>query len=276
MIPVFFLTLREGLEAALLIGIILAYLERTGRVEFRRTVWGGALSATVACALVGGAIFSFFGGYDPSIPEEKNALRLFEGIACLLAAVVLTSVIVWMQRNAKNIGNQIRAAVDAAFDKKQSWALFGVVFVTVGREGLETILILPGLAKDATNAETVGGIVLGLGLALILGVAFHRGSRVMDIGKFFKFTGVLLIFFAAGLVAYGIPELQDAGVFPVLVKEGWNMNHILDDKKSALGLLLKGLFGYNGNPSLIEVVLYVTYLASALFFFLKPSPAKTA
>lgn len=276
MVPVFFLTLREGLEAALLIGIILAYLERTGRTQYGKTVWMGAVSASIVCALVGGAIFSFFGGYDPSVPAEKNALRIFEGVACLLAAVVLSWVIVWMQRNARHIGSQIRAAVDAAVEKKQSWALFGIVFVTVGREGLETILILPGLAKDATNAETLGGIALGLVIAIALGIAFHRGSRVLDIGKFFKFTGVLLIFFAAGLVAYGVHELQDADVFPVLVKEVWNINHFLDDKKSSLGVLLKGLFGYNGNPSLTEAVLYVVYLSSALFFFLRPTSPKDA
>jgi len=272
MVPVFFLTLREGLEAALLIGIILAYLNRTNRGAYAKMVWAGVFSAAIACALVGGLIFQFLGGFDPSVPAEKNALRIFEGVACLLAAVVLSWVIVWMQRNSRHIGREIRAAVDSAIERKQAWALFGLVFVTVGREGLETVLILPGLAKGATSFEVAGGIGLGLGLSVVLGMAFHRGSKVLDIGKFFKFTGVLLIFFAAGLVAYGVHELQDASVFPVLVEHVWDMNHILHDKKSALGVLLKGLFGYNGNPSLIEALLYVAYLVGALFFFLKPPP----
>jgi high-affinity iron transporter len=271
MVPVFFLTLREGLEAALLVGIILAYLSRTGRRQYAAMVWGGVVAASVACALVGAGIFQFLGGFDPSVPAEKNALRIFEGVACLLAAVVLSWVIIWMQRNARHIGKQIRQAVDIAIERKQAWALFGIVFVTVGREGLETILILPGMAKGSSLGEIAGGIGLGLALSVAIGVLLHRGSLSLDLAKFFKFTGVLLIFFAAGLVAYGVHELQDAQVFPVLVEEVWNINHILHDKKS-VGLLLKGLFGYNGNPSLIEAFLYVAYLVVALFFFLKPAP----
>jgi high-affinity iron transporter len=272
MLPVFFLTLREGLEAALLVGIILAYLSRTDRGGYAGLVWAGVLAAALSSALVGGWIFAVMGGFDPSVPAEKNALRIFEGVACLLAAVVLSWVIVWMQRNARNLGQRIRDAVDSAMERRQAWTLFGLVFVTVGREGLETVLILPGLAKGASGLEVGGGIALGLGLSVALGVAFHRGSKVLDLARFFKFTGVLLIFFAAGLVAYGVHELQDAGVFPVRVEHVWDMNHILHDKKSGLGLLLKGLFGYNGNPSLSEAVLYITYLVGALFFFLRPPP----
>lgn len=275
MLPIFFLTLREGLEAALLVGIILAYLSRTGRDRYAGLVWAGVLAAVVACAVVGGWIFTVLGGFDPAIPAEKNALRIFEGVACLLAAVVLTWVIVWMQRNARNLNQKIRDAVDSAVERKQAWALFGLVFVTVGREGLETVLILPGLSRGAGSVEIGSGIALGLGLAVVLGVAFHRGSKVLDLARFFKFTGVLLIFFAAGLVAYGVHELQDASVFPVLKAPIWDINHILHDKKSTLGLLLKGLFGYNGNPSLIEAGLYLSYLSSALFLFLRPGPRTT-
>jgi high-affinity iron transporter len=271
MLPVFFLTLREGLEAALIIGIVLAYLNRTERMNYAGSVWAGLTSALVLCAVLGWVIFQFLGGYDASIPAEKNALRLFEGSACLIAAVVLTAVIVWMHRNARNLGPSLRTAVDEAVNTKQSWALFGLIFVTVGREGLETLLILPGMSKGTPGTEVTGGIVLGLGVAVAVGIALHKGAKVMDLQRFFKVTGILLIFFAAGLVAYGVHELQDAGKLPIITEHVWDMNHVLHDKNSAFGVLLKGLFGYNGNPSLIEVVSYFGYLLVSLVLFLKPA-----
>jgi high-affinity iron transporter len=275
MLPVFFLTLREGLEAALIVGIILAYLNRTERQEHIRIVWSGLVSALVLCAVVGGLIFQFLGGYDPLVPEEKNALRLFEGSACLLAAVVLTTVIVWMHRNARHLGKELRAAVDSAVEKRQAWALFGLVFLTVGREGLETILILPGISKGSGAGEVVAGIVLGLGIAIVIGVLLHRGAKVIDLQRFFKLTGILLIFFAAGLVAYGVHELQDAGKFPVVMKDVWNINHLLSDKEG-VGLLLKSLFGYNGNPELLELLAYLSYLSISLVLFLRPGAPQKA
>ena len=145
--------------------------------------------------------------------------------------------------------------------------------IAVGREGLETVLFLFAFSRSSSWVEALGGGALGLGLAVVLGVLLNRGSKVLNLRSFFKVSGVLLIFFAAGLLAYGIHELQDASVFPVLVKEVWNINHILNDKGS-FGVFLKALFGYNGNPSLIEVILYLLYLVPALVLFLKPPAAK--
>ena len=273
MLPIFLLTLREGVEVALIMGIILAYLNRTDRQQLGQYVWSGMVAAALFTAVLGVIIFQFMGGFDPSIPAEKNMLRTFEGVSCLLAAGVLTWVIIWMHRNARHLGSQLRSAVDATAGKNQAWAIMGLVFVTAGREGLETVLILPGLAKGAATMDIVMGIALGLIGAIAVGVMLHRGSRTLDIQRFFKITGVLLIFFAAGLVAYGIHELQDAGRFPILMKDVWNINDVLSDK-AGLGLLLKGLFGYNGNPEIIELVAYVAYLGTSLTLFLK-SPKET-
>ena len=276
MLPIFLLTLREGVEVALIMGIILAYLNRTDRQQLGQYVWSGMVAAALFTAVLGVIIFQFMGGFDPSIPAEKNMLRTFEGVSCLLAAGVLTWVIIWMHRNARHLGSQLRSAVDATAGKNQALAIMGLVFVTAGREGLETVLILPGLAKGAATMDIVMGIALGLIGAIAVGVMLHRGSRTLDIQRFFKITGVLLIFFAAGLVAYGIHELQDAGHFPILMKDVWNINDVLSDK-AGLGLLLKGLFGYNGNPEIIELVAYVAYLSTSLTLFLKsPKETKTA
>ncbi len=137
MLPVFLLTLREGIEAALIIGIILAYLNRTNREGYSGAVWGGVFSAAGVSIAAGVLSFQVMGGFDPGIPEEKNALRIFEGVACLVAAGILTWVIVWMHRHAAHLGAELRAAVDAAVDKKHRWALAGLSFVTGGREGFE-------------------------------------------------------------------------------------------------------------------------------------------
>ena len=202
-------------------------------------------------------------------------MRVFEGVACLLAAVILTFVIVWMHRNARHLGSQLRAAVDSAAERKQSWALAGLVFVTVGREGLETILILPGMARESSAVVTATGALLGLALAVVIGVLLHRGAKVLDLQKFFKITGVLLIFFAAGLVAYGVHELQDAGHFPIVMKDVWDINHVLNDREG-VGLLLKSLFGYNGNPEIIELVAWLGYLVISLVLFLKPAGSRAS
>ena len=127
------------------------------------------------------------------------------------------------------------------------------------------------MSKGATTGEVVSGIVLGLGSALVLGILLARGSKALNIQKFFRLSGVLLIFFAAGLVAYGVHELQDAGLFPSVMKDVWDTNDILSDKEG-FGLFLKALFGYNGNPELIELLAYVGYLTTSLVFFLKPTP----
>jgi high-affinity iron transporter len=262
MVPVFLLTLREGVEAALIIGIILAYLNRTGRSGHAGAVWKGLVGALVAVAAGGALIIQMVGEL------EKNTMRLFEGVACLLAAGILTYVIVWMHRHSKGMGAELRDKVDGAIDGQTAGALGGIVFVTVGREGLETLLMMPGMARDSSFMDVVIGSTLGLGLAVFLGVMLFRGSIKLDLAKFFRVSGLLLIFFAAGLVAYGVHELQDAGSFPVVVGELWNMNHILDDH-NGLGLLLKALFGYNGNPSLLEFGGYVSYLGVSLWMFLR-------
>jgi high-affinity iron transporter len=275
MLPVFFLTLREGLEIVLIVVIMITYLQRTERAHYQKTVWGGVAAATLLSVSLGYFIFTFLGGYDPTIPSDKNALRIFEGLSCLTAAIVLTWMIVWMSKNAFKLGGEIRNAVDSASDdRKANWALFSLAFLTVGREGFETIIILPGMAKGASTIDIILGATMGLGVSILIGFSLAKGSQTFNIKKLFKVSGVLLIFFAAGLVAYGIHELQDAGLFPVLLKGVWNTNHLLYEKEG-IGLLLKTLFGYNGDPELIEILAYMSYLFTSLYLFLRPNKTKS-
>ena len=266
MLPILFLTLREGLEITLIIVIMITYLKRTDRQYYLKSMWGGVAVASLLSALTGFYIFKFLGGYDPSIPSEKNALRIFEGVSCLTAAFVLTWMIVWMSRNSRKMSSEIKNAIDEVDnDKKATWGLFSLAFLTVGREGFETIIILPGMAKSASNYDLILGCILGLGSSVLIGFSLARGSRFFNIQKLFRISGILLIFFAAGLVAYGIHELQDANLFPVISKGIWNTNHVINEKEG-LGLFLKTLFGYNGDPEVLEVFAYVAYLTTSLYF----------
>jgi len=162
------------------------------------------------------------------------------------------------------------------------WALFVLAFVVVVREGIETTLFLTAAAFSASPAETLAGAGLGLAVAVALGYAIFVVGTHLDVRMFFRVTNVLLILFAAGLVAHGIHELQETGIVPVLVEHMWDINPILDEQ-SALGSILKSLLGYNGNPSLLEVASCVAYylvIGAALVLHrrapgsFRPSPGK--
>ena len=160
--------------------------------------------------------------------------------------------------------------MERAIARGSGIALASLAFVIVVREGLETALFLFSASKTATPAATTIGGLLGLFIALAIGRALYQGSRGINLKTFFNVTGVLLIFFAAGLLAHGIHEFQEAGYLTVLGGQAWDMNGVLNEKGTA-GSLLKGILGYNGNPSVLEVVVYPIYLIAALAFFLKPA-----
>jgi len=246
------ITLREGLEAALIIGIVLGVLRKLGHADRSRWVWGGVVSALVVSIAVGLALNRL------GVAFEGRSEAAFEGVTMLLAAGVLTWMIFWMQRQGRRVQMDLERDVRRAATVGSVWALFSLAFVAVVREGIETALFLTAAAFSATPLQTLIGGLLGLALAATLGwLIFAMGKR-LDIRAFFRVTGVLLILFAAGLVAYGVHELQEAAILPTFVEHVWDTNAILDEK-SPLGTFLKALFGYNGNPSLLEVLAYSVY-----------------
>jgi high-affinity iron transporter len=179
-------------------------------------------------------------------------------MAMLLAAAVLTWMIFWMRRQGRNIQAELESDVRRATATGSAWALFSLAFVAVVREGIETVLFLTAAAFSATPAQTLIGGAVGLVVAVALGWLMFAAGKRLDVGAFFRVTSVLLILFAAGLVAHGVHELQEAGVLPIIVEHVWDINPILDENSTA-GSILKALFGYNGNPSLLETVSYVVY-----------------
>jgi high-affinity iron transporter len=202
----FVIVLREAFEASLLIGLILAFLAKTGQIErHRAAVWQGALGAILVGVLVGGILFATAGEL------EGREEAIFEGIAMLFACGVLTWMVFWMRRQARTIGGELRQQVGAAVKQGGGLALASVAFIAVGREAIETALFLFVSVGESGAVQTVVGGALGLVVAVALGVAFYRGSARLDLRRFFLVTGVLVIAFAGYLLYGGLHELGEAG-----------------------------------------------------------------
>jgi high-affinity iron transporter len=253
MIAALLITLREGLEAALIVGVVLGVLRKVGRADRGRSVWAG-VAAAVAASVVAALALNALG-----VAFEGRAEEIFEGVAMLVAAGVLTWMIFWMQRQGRGIQAELETDVRRAAARSSAWGLFGLSFVAVLREGIETVLFLTAAAFGASALETLVGGALGLALAVVLGWLIFAAGRRLNVRAFFQVTSVLLILFAAGLVAHGIHELQEAALLPTVVEHVWDVNSVLNEGSGA-GMLLKTLFGYNGNPSLLEVLAYIAYL----------------
>lgn len=252
MVAAALLAFREGLEAALILGIVLSVLRRVGQRDQERVVWLGAGLAVLLSLAMGVGLYSL------GISLEGKAEELFEGVAMLFAAGVLTWMIFWMNRQGQSIQAQLKQDVRQAATGGGKWAIFSLAFLAVFREGIELALFLTAAAFTVTARATVVGGLLGLAAAVLAGWAIFATTARLNVQAFFRVTSILLIFFAAGLVAHGVHELNEAGIIPSVVEHVWDTNPVLDEN-SGLGQILKALFGYNGNPSLTEVVAYVGY-----------------
>ncbi|MGH2995997.1 MAG: iron uptake transporter permease EfeU [Gaiellaceae bacterium] len=257
------LTTREGLEASLIVGIVLAYLAKTENRDSFRVIWAGAAAAVAASIASGAALFFTVGEL------EGRAEQIFEGAAMLSAVAVLTWMIFWMRRQAANIKKELEAKLAGAVAAGSAVGLASVVFFAVLREGWETALFLFAISESSTPLSTSIGAVVGLAISITLGIALYMGSRRLNLRQFFTVTGILLIVFAAGLLAHGVHEFQEASLLPLTVEHVWDTNGIVSEG-STFGEFLTALFGYNGNPSLLEVGAWVSYLGLALWFFLRP------
>jgi len=252
MFPSFLLSLREGIEAALIIGIIISALNKLHQEELKPVVWRGVAIAVVL-SFVFGLGLNYLGMEFTGRLEE-----VFEGLAMLLAAAILTWMILWMQRRGSEIQRDLEAKTAHATLNRGGSALFILAFLAVFREGIELALFLMAARIASDPISVLVGAIFGLGGAIILGWMLFATTRRLNLRQFFQTTNVLLLFFAAGLVAYGVHELNEAGWVPAVIENVWNINHIISDK-SEVGLILKALFGYNGNPSLTEVLAYLSY-----------------
>ncbi len=252
MIAALLLAFREGLEAALILGIVLGVLRRVGRRDQKKIVWLGAGMAGLLSLGTG------VGLYALGISFEGRAEEVFEGLAMLLAAGVLTWMIFWMDRQGRHVQAELERDVRRAAMGGGTWAIFSLAFLAVLREGIELALFLTAATFTVTAAATLIGGLLGLGLAALAGWLIFATTARLDVRTFFRLTSIVLIVFAAGLVAHGIHELNEAGIVPAVVEHVWDINPVLDENSSG-GLILKTLLGYNGNPSLTEGAAYFCY-----------------
>jgi high-affinity iron transporter len=264
----FVIALREGIEAALIVSIILAYLKQLGQTDRSRLVWWGTALAVVLSAGVGTAIFAAGAEF------EGEAEQIFEGLVTLAAVLVLTWMIFWMRRQGARIKSELHEKVDTAL-VTGGLALAGLAFFAVLREGVETALFLfaaaQGTAVEGTSVDASGqivGAVLGLALAIVLGVLLYRGGIRMNLRSFFRVTGAILIVVAAGLFAYSLHELQEAGWLPFLEGQAYDLTASLPDDEGA-GAILRGLVGYNADPNWLEVVGWFVYLVVVGALFLR-------
>lgn len=256
-VSTFVIVFRETLEAALIVGIILAFLARTHAQPFMRQVLSGTVSALLASGVIAFLFERTVGSF------EGRAAQIFEGLVALVASGVLTYMIFWMHRQASRIRTHMEAELVAVVNRKDLWALWGMAFFAVLREGAETILFLKASALQAGGAvSTLGGVSGFFLAALLVFVVFWLGRKI-PLKPFFHGTGFLLTLMAAGLLGYGVHELGEAGWLPVLIEHAWDVNGVLNEKEG-MGSFLKAIFGYNGNPSLLEAVSYYTYLLGIL------------
>ncbi len=273
--------LREGVEAALIVSIILTYLVRTGNRRHFPMIWVGT-GAAVALSLVAGVgLFATIGGLES--PYEQ----IFEGLTMLLAAAVVTWMLFWMRRQAGSARNELQSSVDRALSQGSAVGLAILAFTAVIREGLETALFLVG---QATSAETAAsgvllGALVGLGIAVLLGIGFYRGAKLVNLRTFFKWTGIALIFIAAGLVSRAVHEFVEIGWITIGTSQAFDLSSALPHAAIegapggvvvVAGQFLRALFGYSSQPELITFLAWAGYVVIVLILYLRPlspSPA---
>ncbi|HXG27052.1 MAG TPA: iron uptake transporter permease EfeU [Candidatus Binatia bacterium] len=265
MLATFFLMLREGLEAALIVGIISAYLVKIGRRDALPKVMTG-VAAAIGLSIALGLLITFTIQRVPLVIQET-----LEGLAAILAVGVLTWMLFWMRRQGRAIKGELEHGVDIALSKGSTRALVGLAFLAVIREGVETVLfMIPILSFNGTGFDVVFGGVAGLVIAVAVGWGIFAAGLRINLRRFFTVTGTVLIFVAAGLVAFAIAEFGEAGLF-VNAGTAFDLNRVLPDN-GPLGSVLRGLFGYRSAPTPLELIAYLVYLVPVLFLFIVDRP----
>ena len=256
----FLIGLREGLEASLVVGILVAYLVKTGRRDLLAKVWSG-VGLAVTVSLAAGAALTF--GPRGLSFEAQEAIG---GVLSIVAVGFVTWMIFWMARTSRSLKGALEGRMDTAI-VAGGGSLVVLAALAVGREGLETALFLWAAAKATGDSSRplIGG-ALGLAGAVVLGILIYRGAVRMDLGKFFRWTGGLLVFVAAGVLAYGIHDLQEAGILPGVNSVAFDVSSTIPPS-SWYGTLLKGTFNFSPSTSWLQLIAWVAYVVPVLTMF---------
>lgn len=266
--------LREGLEASLVVCILIAYLVKTDRRDALKPIWIG-IGVAVGISLGFGFALEF--GSQELTFKAQEALG---GSLSILAVVLVTWMVFWMRRTARHLKAELHGKLDAAL-QMGTGALVATAFLAVGREGLETALFVWAsvhAANDGTPRPLIG-VALGLTTAVVLGWLFYRGALRINLAKFFTWTGGLLVIVAAGVLAYGFHDLQEAEFLPGLANKAFDISTTIPPD-SWYGTLLKGIFNFQPDPTVLQVIAWSLYLVPTLALFLSPmrlggGPVKT-
>lgn len=266
MLIAFLIMLREGIEAALIVGIVAGFFKQSGHSRLMPKVWLGVALAALMCLGIGYGIHSATG----EIPQKEQEFVV--GVIGLVAVAMLTYMILWMKKAARSMKQQLQDSVQTALNRGngQGWALVGMAFLAVAREGLESVFFLLAVFQQSPTWSMPVGAVLGLLAAVVIGALIYQGGMRLNLAKFFRWTGAFLIVVAAGLVAGSLRALHEAGVWNHLQEVVFDSSKYLHED-SPLGVLLGGFFGYTDHPTQGEVLAWLLYLVPVMIWFLHGS-----
>ncbi len=265
----FLITLRETIEVALIIGIILTYVIKVKQNRLKRDIWiGTALGIVLSIGF--GILFSFVLG---SFEDYEN---IIEGFSMILAAILMTWMIIWMSETGRDYQKNLESKIEVTIRNEHRLGLIALAFISVLREGIETVIFLTGVeSADETPLDILWSGLIGIFVALILALILFLSSKKINLKLFFSVTSIFLILFAAGMLSHGFHELQDIGWFGnennFLQTIVWDTSSLLNDKTSELGKFLRTLFGYQDQPTWLELISYFGYylLLTVLFLLVK-------
>lgn len=264
MIPTFVITLREGVEASLIIGIIAAFLVKEGRRDAMRQMWMGIAIAIALC--IGVAVTLEVVGQQLPQKEQEG----LETIVGLIAVSAVSYMIIWMRRHARGIKAQLEGDAASALATGSTVALVGMAFLAVLREGFETSVFLLAAFQDSTDTTAAGaGAVLGLAAAMVIGLGLYRGGVRLNLTRFFRFTGIVLVFVAAGLLASAAHTGHEAGWINGLQSQAIDLSWLVQPGTIS-GSLLTGMLGLQPSPTVVEAILYLGYAIPMAFYVLWP------
>ncbi len=263
MLQTFLTGLREGLEAALVVSILMSFMVRSGHRDRLPALWAGAAVAVVVSFGFGALL------HYTSASMSFEAQEAFGGILSIVAVVFVTWMVFWMKRASRTLKGELQDKMSAAIEIG-TIGVFTAALLAVGREGLETALFLyPTFQAQGAGAGPAVGALLGILTSVVIGVLLYRGVVSMNLAVFFKVTGAALIVIAAGVLAYGVHDLQEAGILPGIDTlacdvDGWEIT-------SWYGALLKGIFNLGPQMTVLEIATYMGYLIPTMFLFLRPA-----